>query len=91
MDEMKIRVTESQEADYMCRWTIICDNRQHESSEENDYIYNQNTNSSLESYFMTDFALGPSSKRIKSISFRLSVVENRCIRSENRLTKNFIF
>jgi hypothetical protein len=69
MDEMKIRVIESQEAGYMCRWTTISDNRQHDSSQENDYIYNLNKNSSLESYFMTDFALGSSSKRIKSIFF----------------------
>jgi hypothetical protein len=83
MGEMKIRITESQEAGYMCRCTTISGKQQHESSEENDYRYNQNTNSSLESDFMTDFALGSSSKRIKSISFRVSVVENLCIRNEN--------
>jgi hypothetical protein len=55
-----------------------------------DEIYHQ-MNSSLESNFMTDFALGSSSKRIKSISFRLSVVENLCIRNENQLKKTSFF
>jgi hypothetical protein len=51
-----------------------------------DEIHHQ-MNSSLESDLMTDFTLGSSSKMVKSIFFRLSVVENLCIRSENQLKK----